>query len=376
MRLPLPIESTRRSSPERLINCFVETKPQDAKSPVALVRAAGITRLSDLRFRGRGLHIFAGYLWAVVAGRLLRIDTDTGEIRLTGYIPGFDRVQIASTVDRLCVVADSKAYLADEDGNVTQITDDDFRRSSSVDFLDNYLLFVESASGRFFSSNLNAPETYDNLNFATAESNPDNLIGLIADHGQVFLAGTDSCELWANVGGDGFPFARISNGMIELGCAAGQSLAKLDNSVFWLASDLTVRRLSGLTPKRISTPGVEYALQGYGNIENAYGLSYTFDGHLMYALTVPGFGTWEYDATTQKWHERESYGAAHWQVVGIAQVGRNVFALHEDGRLGLMQVGRYTEFGDTQVVSWTNQPIYAEGERTSLAEVELMVRSQ
>jgi hypothetical protein len=376
MRLPLPLDSYRRSSPERLVNCYPEVKPKDAKSPVALVRAPGITSVLDAGAPGRGLAYFAGFLWAVVSGRLYRINVDTASVTAAGPILGADRVSLASTVDRLCVVSRGAGYLATAAGVVTQIGDVDFRESTAVDFLDNYLLFVEAQSGRFFSSNLNAPESYDSLFFATAESNPDNLVGIVADHGQAFLAGERSCELWQNVGGAGFPFSRVSNGTLEVGCAAGQSLAKLDNTIFWLDDRLIVRRLSGVTPVRVSHHGVEDALQGYGDVSRAYGLAYTFDGHLHYALTVPEQGTWVFDVTTGRWHERVSFDGPHWRVIAVAQIGTQVWALHEDGRLGIMQAGRYTEFGDPQIMSWTHQPIYSENKRLSIAEIELVARTQ
>jgi len=376
MRLPLPLDSYRRTSPERLVNCYAEAKPADAKGEVALVRAPGITRIADLSAPGRGLTLFAGALWGIAGFRLYRIDVGTGLIKNVGHINGTGRVSVASTMDRLCVLGGYTAYLVTSLGAVTKVTDVDFRTATAVEFLDNYLLFIEASSGRFFSSDLNAPEDYDPLNFATAEGQPDDLVGLAADHGQLFLAGAASCELWANVGGAGFPFARVSNGLIELGCAAGKSIAKLDNSIFWLASDLTVRRLSGMTPQRVSTHGVEVALQGYGDVRDAYGVSYTFGGHLHYALTVPGRGTWVYDVTTSRWHERKSYAQAHWEVIATAQFGVDVWAIHEDGRVGVMQAGRYTEFGDPQVVSWTNAPLYMDGERVSLAEVELSIKTQ
>lgn len=376
MRLPLPLGSYRRSSPERLVNCYPEQKPADSKSPVALVRAPGITRIASLGLAGRGLALFNGYLWAIAGGRLFRINTRTGSIEDIGIINGRGLVSTAVTVDRLCIVGDRAAYLVDTSSNISQISSPDFRQPGTVRFLDNYLLFTEQDSGRFFSSNLNDPESYSALNFATAESQPDVLVGMEVDHGQIFLAGENSCELWANVGGGGFPFARVSNGTIELGCAAGRSLAKHDNSIFWLASDLTVRRLSGVTPVRVSTHGIEDAIQGYGDVSGAHAFAFTFSGHLQYALTFPYRGTWVYDITTNLWHERKSYLQPYWRVVGAVQFGPDTWVMHEDGRIGVLELNRYTEFGDTQVVSWTTQPIYNDGERFSLPEVELMVKSQ
>jgi hypothetical protein len=244
-----------------------------------------------------------------------------------------------------------------------------------MDFLDNYLVFTEAYSGRWFSSNVAAPDTYDALMFATAEGQPDQLTGLIADHGQAFLAGLRSCELWQNTGGTGFPFARIDNGLIEIGCAAGRSLAKIDNSILWLANDLTVRRLDGFTPVRISTDGVEAAIRGYGDVTGAYAFAYTFAGHLMYTITFPGLATWEFDITTGLWHERISHNSSTWNVVGVTQFGNDVYTIDGGGRVGVLRSSVYTEYGETQRVEFVCAPMYAEANRLFLRRAELLMRT-
>lgn len=378
MRLPLPVRAYRKISTESLVNCCVEAKPADAKGEYAIVRAPGIAALTDLGGEGRGLEVFNGSLWAVVDDDLVNVSTITsGVLTSSAAIEGTGRVALASTVDRLCVVAGGRAWLATPDNTVSEITDEDFRTpGGSVAFVDQYLVFTESNSGRWFCSDLNAPETYDATKFATAEFSPDQLLGLIADHGQVFLAGADSCELWANDGSSGFPFSLVSNGVIELGCAAGASLAKLDNSIFWLASDLTVRRLSGFTPVRISTHGIEWIISTWGDVSECYGLTYSHAGHLCYVLTCPGKGTVVFDATTSEWHERRSLGASYWKVVALAQYAEQVYALHEDGRLGILDTSTYTEFGDVQRVELTTAPIYDAGRRVVVRQVELQAKTQ
>jgi len=375
-RHPLPIQSYRKTTSESVVNCFAETKPVDQLGAVALVRAPGIRTLADLGGVGRGLSILSGQLYALVDSTITRVSTfSTGVTTAAGSIPGVGRVSMAATVDRLCIVADGNAWLMDPAGAVTQITDPDFRIPASVDFIDQFLMFTERDSAVFFSSDLNAPESYDSTMFATAEFQPDQLLGLIADHGQIFLAGERTVELWGNVGGAGFPYSKLANGAIELGCAAGRSLAKLDNSVFWLASDMTVRRLSGYTPVRVSTHGIEEIIRGWGDVSDAWGMSYTFGGHLMYVLSTKK-GTVVFDASTGEWHERRSYGYEYWRIVSIVQYAELVYFLSEDGKVGIMDSSVYQEFGEIQRVEFTCKPIYAEQRRVCLDSIDLVVKTQ
>jgi hypothetical protein len=106
--------------------------------------------------------------------------------------------------------------------------------------------------------------------------------------------------------------ARIQGASNELGCAAPYSVAKLDNSVFWLGADArgsgVVYRSNGYTGVRASNHALEWQIQSYGDITNAIAFTYQQDGHFFYVLTFPSAGkTWVYDVTTQSWHERAGF---------------------------------------------------------------------
>jgi hypothetical protein len=96
---------------------------------------------------------------------------------------------------------------------------------------------------------------------------------------------------------------------IEHGCAAAGTVAKADNTVFWLGADDKgagiVWRADGYTPLRISTHAIESAIGSYSTIADAFAFTYQQEGHIFYVLTFPTAGaTWCYDAATQLWHER------------------------------------------------------------------------
>jgi hypothetical protein len=279
----------------------------------------------------------------------------------------------------MVVCASPDAYVLNG-GVLTQVVDADYtsRGGASATSLDGYVLFREPNSGRFFGSDLNDATSYDALNFATAEGFPDNLVGMIMDHRQVVLAGSDSFELWFNNGGAGFPFTRDTNGFLEIGCAAGESLAKSDNSLFWLASDLTVRRLDGLTPVRVSHHGVEQAIRGYSTISDAIGMGYTQDGHVFYVLTFPTVGhTWVFDSTTKEWHERESYGITRWRPCAIAACyGRIYVQDYETGKVGYLNPDIYTEWEGTLRSEFTfASNTYNNGKRTFHGTFEVMAET-
>ena len=364
-RLSLPFESYSNppSSTAKMLNCYIEQLPPDAKTPTLLTRAPGVLAWSTV---GNGpIHTMIqafGYLFVVSGTKLYRVDSnktatelgDIGAVNATG-------LDIDRNATSVVVVNRPNAYYYDGT-TFAQITDSDFtsRGATDVEFDSNFLLFLEPDSGRFFGSDLGDETSYDALNFATAEAVPDNLVGMKVDHQQVVLLGEESIEIWQNTGIAGFPYERVTNGFVEIGCFNGRTVAKLDNSGVWLANDYTVRRLNGVTPVRISHHGVEQSIQT-ASIASARAYSYTRSGHLFYVLTFPEV-TWVYDATTQKWHERQTYGYNNWhahchaQAFGLELVGSSV-----SNEIGELRNDTYTEFSGTQRAHWVYQPIYSEG---------------
>ena len=370
--LPLPIHSyehlSRPVGVERLVNCFAEKAPPEGKAPSTLMRAPGIKSfITSFAASGRGLFNFKSRLYALVGTNLWRIAADAS-MTFVGSVTGASIVSFAPNPTQLVICDPSASFIYDESAaTFQQILDADFtsRAGAQCCSVDGYILFREPNSGRFFSSNLNDALNYDALNFATAEGSPDNIVGIITDHRQAVLAGEQTMELWFNAGVPGFPFIRDLNGFLELGCAAGASLAKADNSIYWLASDFTIRRLDGLTPVRVSQHGFEQAIQTYATISDAYAFGYSQGGHIFYVLTFPTDGhTWVYDATTQELHERQSYGLTRWRPCSSAFCYNKTFVQDfETGNIGTLDLNTYTDFDNTQRMEFTFPSVYADGER-------------
>lgn len=190
-----------------------------------------------------------------------------------------------------------------------EVADGDLPSSGTMCFIDGYFVVSKNSSGAFYLSSLYDGTAWDPLDFATAESSPDDLVRVYNAMGQLWLFGKKTTEIWSNVGGSGFPFERINGAKIEVGCAAAHSVVGMDNSVFWVGQDGRgngmIFRAQGFQPQRISTHAIEYILQQVSDLTQLKAYTYQQDGHVFYVLTGTGLSTTlVWDNATNQWHER------------------------------------------------------------------------
>ena len=344
----------------RCVNLFPEIVPEGGKEAAFLQRCAGL-RLVATVGQGpiRGLWRFGDYLYVASGGELYRVDGNYDSTFL-GYINGSGPVSMSDNGTQLFVACNPSAFIYNADTGVfEQITDPDFPGAVTVGYIDGYFVFNEPNSQRFWVTSLNDGTQIDPLDFASAEGNPDGIVALNVNHREVWLFGTSSIEVWYNAGLTDFPLARLEGAFMELGCAAPYSVAKLDNSVFWLGSDARgngiVYRNNGYNGQRISTHAVEWQIQSYNVLNDAVGYSYQQDGHSYYMLTFPTANTtWCYDVATNAWHERAGWNGVQFvRHRSNCQANFNGEILVGDWLLGLIYAFDPTVYSDNnQIQRW------------------------
>ena len=222
-------------------------------------------------------------------------------------------MSIADNGTQLFIAANGPSYIYNSFTLAyAPITDPDFPGAVTVSYLDGYFVFNEPNSQKVWVTQLLDGTSIDPLDFASAEGNPDGLIALLVNNREAWLFGSNSIEVWYDAGTPDFPLARIQGASNEIGCIAPYSVAKLDNSLFWLGQDARgqgiVYRNNGYTGVRASNHAIEWQIQSYGNISDAVAYTYQQDGHSFYVLTFPSASkTWVYDVSTQSWHERAGW---------------------------------------------------------------------
>lgn len=190
-----------------------------------------------------------------------------------------------------------------------RITDAYFLGANTVTYAGGYFVFDHPDTGQYYCSDLQNGITGDPLLIATAESSPDNLLGVKRFHKEIWLFGTDSVDVGYASGNIDFPFTPNKNVSIEYGCAAIGTVATTANSIFWLGNDPDGNRViwmaTGYQPKKISNFGVDYALSQMSDISDATAYTYQENGKWYYVINFTlANQTWVYNVNMDAWHER------------------------------------------------------------------------
>jgi hypothetical protein len=297
----------------RMVNLYPEVTPDNGKDAGFLNRAPGLRLLATVGSGPvRGMWQYGGYGYVVSSNTLYRVDAAWNVTSLGGVL-GTGPVSMSDNGTQLFIACNPWSYIYNAStGVLAQITDPDFAGAVTVGYIDGYFVFNQPNSQTIWVTQLLDGTSVNPLDFASAEGSPDGLVGLIVDHREVWLFGTNSVEVWYDSGNSDFPLERIQGAFNEIGCAAPYSIAKLDNGLFWLGSDARgngiVYRANGYTGQRVSTHAIEFAIQSYANISDAFAYTYQQEGHAFYVLTFPtGNATWVYDVATGAWHERAAF---------------------------------------------------------------------
>lgn len=357
-------------SAQRMVNSYLEPAAPAAKTPAAVVSCFGIKdylRVGPGPLRGGTV---VNNLIYVVSGTALYSITTSGVITTLGTIPGSGPVFLDGDGSHVMVTVNGPSYLWD--GAVTaQITNASFPGYEWVAFLDGYMIGGPGDGRVYVNHTAFDPTNWNALDFASAEAAPDDVVVGIVDHRELFLFGRQTTEVWYNSGDPLFPLSRTASGFLEIGCTSKYGPAKIDNTVFFPATDGTVRRINGYTPVRISQTAMEQAVAKYAP-QQCVGNAWIENGHSMYGLTYHE-ATWVYDISTQLWHERQSYGLPNWKAQFILRADNQTLVGDRiSNQLGILDAGTFTEWDQPLVASSTSPAVAQDNELIPHASLELV----
>lgn len=205
---------------------------------------------------------------------------------------------------------------------LTQVTDPSLPVSGALrcEFLASKFILQYPATNQFFYSAEYDGSSWNALDFFEPSLTADVKVSMFADHGNLWLHGGQRTEIWQPTENQNTPYAPFPSSVIEFGTAAGFSVTRVDNGIWWIQGDergnKMVFRSNGMSGERVSTNAVEYYLrqQSLSQIQQSCGYAFQIGGHSFYAIYIPGAPfTPVYQVDTGLW-----FDWAHWDSVNLA----------------------------------------------------------
>lgn len=337
---------------QKRTNLYAEIQRDGEKGTLTLYPTPGLTTFVNFGAApSRGVWKKDDVLYVVNRSTLWKVTNDGAMTNLGALATSAGRVDMSDNGTQIIIVDGPNGYIYNTSTLVfAKITDVDFPGGDTVTFLNGYFIVNKPNSGQFFISTLYDGLTWSSLDFATAESNPDNLVRVLADNGQIWLFGVDTAEPWSDSGAQDFPFARVGAAAIEWGLAARWSLCKFMDSLIFLRKNrlgaVQVCTLTGYSAVPVSNPEIDYIMSQYASVSNATGFAYMVSGHPFYQINFPSPNeSWVYDGLSKEWHKADSSGGRHRAEIQQNFLDRSYVTDYENGKLYRFQDGVYTDDG-------------------------------
>lgn len=366
------------TSQER-INCYLEKQIDGEQSTIVAYGTPGkvnFNQTSANMFGAnpvRGMYSFGDYLYVVYLDNFYKVN-NAGVATLIGTIGTTEGYVSMACTGFEIFIADGTAL-----GKVYTIASGAFAASNApalttVCFMDGYIVGNQPLTGKYYWSGLYDALTWGALDFATAESNPDNLVAVFSDHGGVILFGDFTTEIIGNSPSELTPWARVGY-PIEWGCVAKASIAKLGDAVAFLArnrmGEAQVVLMSGYSPQRISTHDLERIINDSSSLESATAFSYMSNGHQFYQLNCAD-KSFLYDLASGVWSQVKGYGIdrdAGQYACNL--LNRTIISDYSTGKLYTLSDTVYADGDNPLVMVISGKHIFNAAERLSISEVAL-----
>lgn len=381
-------------SAQECVNWYPNIPEAPSMSQETLYGTPGISQVvtigSESADANRGARTMNSIPYFVNRNALYRLNSDHTLDNL-GSISGSGRVFMADNGTQLVVlVPGGSGYVYTATGGLVEILDADFRANgnpTSVVFVDGYFVYTTDQK-KFILSALNDATSYTATDFGTAESSPDGTVTGLVFKNQLFIVGERSTEAFNNIGNNDFPFQR-SGLFLDEGTLAPFSVVNATETFMFLGlgvnEEPAIYQFAENGTQRISTQAIDRILSRLTDAQLAlvYGFSYSQGGHFFVGWTLNDT-TVVFDTYTGRWHERKSeYTPSDgfvrkiaWRASSIISAYGNLYVGDTvDGRIGILDLDTYSEYGNEQKRVIAGQPFLNNLKPFFVPYMELTVES-
>ncbi len=245
--------------------------PKDSGISAGFLRpASGIVEFATGPGLDRGGIEWRGSMYRVMGSKLVFVSnggsvTDLGDVGDDGK-----PVTLDYSFDRLGIRSAGKLFYY-KDAVLTEVTDPDLGRVDDMLWVDGYWMTTD---GEFLViTELNDPTQVDALKYGSSEADPDPVLAIRKIRNEVYAANRNTIEVFDNVGGELFPFARVEGAQIEKGALGRDCVCVFMEALAFIGSGRNEQPAIYLgmngSVNKVSTHEIDQLLEEYTEAELA-----------------------------------------------------------------------------------------------------------
>jgi hypothetical protein len=202
-----------------------------------------------------------------VMGTKLVSVSSSGAVTVLGDVggPTTSLVTFDYSFTSLAVASGGRLYYWNSTAGLLQVTDPDLGFVIDFCWVDGY--FMTTDGQYLIVTELNNPFAVNPLKYGSSEADPDPVVALLKLRNEVYALNRHTVEVFNNVGGDLFPFARIEGAQIQKGCIGTQACCVFVDAMAFLGGGRNeapgIYLGVSATTTKVSTQEIDNILQQY-----------------------------------------------------------------------------------------------------------------
>ena len=329
--------------------------------------------------RDRGMLAHQGILYKVTDTTLYTVNA-AGTHTSRGTIPGVAHTILSGIGSNVVIVSEGVPYIWNG-STLATVTDGDLETPNSCAHLNNQMLY-DGDGGRFVSSDVGDATSVNGLNYATAESNSDDLTRVYVHAQTAYMMGEITTEPWWNSGVGSPPFDRVEGAISQVGLGALHSVASTRDWLYFVGHDNQIYRMNGANVQPVFTDAMAREIAQFAIISDARGIAYNLEGQWMYEVSFP---TADRTFCYPEGGETFELSSGNDGGINIASshafiFGKNLVGDSTSGNIYELDADSYTDNGTVIVRTRDSGPIHgalvgAPGKKLEMSRFELIMET-
>lgn len=216
-----------------------------------------------------------GILWndvcyRVMGSKLVSVSS-AGTVTTLGEVGGSKSlVTLDYSFDRLAIACNEDLFYWDGT-TLTQVTDSDLGKVIDMKWIDGY--FMTTDGENLVVTELADPTLVSATKYGSSEIDPDPIEAILKLRNEIYALNRYTIEIFYNVGGSGFPFARKEGAQIQKGCVGTHACCVYLETIAFVGSgrneQIGVYIGSNSVANKVSTLEIDRLLENYTEAELA-----------------------------------------------------------------------------------------------------------